>query len=172
MSKNHAIIFDRDNTIILDRGYTYKVEELKWLNGAKSFLKRLYRRGFKIFLATNQGGIALNKFCVNEMHEFHKEMDRQLNVSGGVFQGIVYCPHHPRSKNIERRYCWCRKPKAGMLTKILKKYKLVSSNVVYVGDRSTDQKSALSAGIKFLRAPGAYEKKFEEALYRKLLRIE
>ena len=27
-----------------------------------------------------------------------------------------------------------RKPKAGMITGILKKYKLVSSNVVYVGD--------------------------------------
>ena len=97
-------------------------------------------------------------------------MTRQLNDTGRVFQEIVYCPHHPRSKNIERRYCWCRKPKAGMITGILKKYKLVSSNVVYVGDRSTDQKCALSAGIKFLKS--SIRKKFEEAIYRKLLRIE
>ena len=71
MSKNHAIIFDRDNTIIIDKAILIKWKSLL-LNGAKA-LKRLYRRGFQIFLATNQGGIALNKFCVNEMHEFHKE---------------------------------------------------------------------------------------------------
>ena len=57
-----SIIFDRDNTLIKDYGYTHKIENLRWMPGALSMLRRLNNKRFGLFIATNQGGIALGKF--------------------------------------------------------------------------------------------------------------
>ena len=60
--KLSAVFFDRDNTLTLDEGYTWKVEDLRWLPGATQTVKMLNDRGVYVFLITNQAGVAKGKF--------------------------------------------------------------------------------------------------------------
>src|ERR1700682_3812517 len=54
---NQAIFLDRDGTIIEDRNYLRRPEEVVVLPGAISALKQLQNAGFKLFIVTNQSGI-------------------------------------------------------------------------------------------------------------------
>ena len=51
-----AIFLDRDGTLIYDKGYTFKLQDLKFKIKVLDFLKR-FRNKFYIFIVTNQSGI-------------------------------------------------------------------------------------------------------------------
>ena len=163
-----SVIFDRDNTLIKDYGYTHKIEHLRWMPGALSMLRRLNNKRFGLFIATNQGGIALGKFSESEMLIFHYEMSYQALQFKIKFIDIMYCKHHQKSKDHKKRYCYCRKPKPGMLMEIIRKHKLNPSQCIYVGDKWADYLCARNAGIKFLSAPKCYGQKFDRDLELKL----
>ena len=62
-------MFDRDGTLNYDNGYTHRVSDLKWKEGAIKLLKFLNDSNILVFVATNQAGIAkgifLNQICTN-----------------------------------------------------------------------------------------------------------
>ncbi len=58
MSVNKAIFLDRDGTIIIDKGYLYKISDLEFIPGSIEALKMLNDADFKLFIISNQSGIA------------------------------------------------------------------------------------------------------------------
>ena len=63
--KKHAVIFDRDGTIIEDKGYTYKVSDLKIKPYVKKLIFDLNNQNILVFVATNQSGIAEDTLVKN-----------------------------------------------------------------------------------------------------------
>ena len=51
------IIFDRDNTLIQDNGYTWKLQDLKLLPDTLKTLKYEVNHGFDWAIASNQRGV-------------------------------------------------------------------------------------------------------------------
>ncbi len=146
-----AIIFDRDGTLNEDDGYTHKVADLKWKDGAIELIKYLNDKNYYVFVATNQAGIAKGKFNENDMKKFHNNMQKVLIESGAHIDKFYFCPYHVDA--ISEKYkkdSSDRKPKTGMLEKIKKEWNLSKENMYLIGDRDTDIKCADNFKIKSL----------------------
>jgi D-glycero-D-manno-heptose 1,7-bisphosphate phosphatase len=142
-----AVFFDRDDTLVVDRGYTHRVEDFIWVNGAEAAVRRLHRSGIRVFVATNQGGIGLGIFTESQMHRFHAHLCAEAVRSGGKISDIAFCPHHPRAPApADRPPCACRKPAPGMILGLAEKWHIDLARSVVIGDRQSDLEAGLAAG--------------------------
>lgn len=97
----------------------------------------------RIGIVSNQAGVGL-KYMKHEMaqamiHEVVAEIwpDRCMEIH------VEICPHIP-SQN-----CACRKPKPGMLLKVMKRAKVQGHETLFVGDMQSDKSAADAAGCHF-----------------------
>jgi HAD superfamily hydrolase (TIGR01662 family) len=60
--KKPAVFLDRDGTIIFDRNYLSKPDQVKLYACAAESINKLRKAGFKIIVVTNQSGIARGMF--------------------------------------------------------------------------------------------------------------
>lgn len=137
-----AIFFDRDDTLIHDTHYMYKVEQLNYIDGVFETLKELQTRGFQLFIFSNQSGIGRGYFTKEQMDIFHDQLQKDFREHGVEFTEILYCPHAPVDN------CDCRKPKPKILIEACEKYNLNPSECFMVGDRVTDAQAGVGAGMK------------------------
>ena len=144
-----AVIFDRDGTLNEDDGYTYKTSDLKWKKGAIDLIKYCNDKNFYVFVATNQSGIAKNKFKESDMHKFHDEMQKQLKKYGAHIDKFYFSPYHVDSLLPEyKKDSKYRKPNVGMLQQIQNEWALSNKNMTMIGDRETDVQCAQNFKIK------------------------
>jgi D-glycero-D-manno-heptose 1,7-bisphosphate phosphatase len=143
-----AIIFDRDDVLIRDIGYTWRIEDLEFLPGVIDALKMCTDKGYQNFVATNQGGIALGHYTEAQMVKFHDDMQMRLKAGGTQITDFAFCPHHPRSPDPNQRSCLCRKPLPGMLIDLAERHKFNLQKSVMIGDRQSDLDAAAAAGCK------------------------
>ena len=84
-----------------------------------------------------------------DLDKIHKNMQRELEKSGGEIDAIYYCPH-----NYERN-CECRKPKPGMFFQAADDHDIDLTLGVFIGDSETDLLAGEAAGVKtILVEPG------------------
>ena len=135
------IILDRDGVINQDSDeYIKSPEEFIPIPGSIEAMARLHRAGYRIAIATNQSGIARGYFDVQTLNHMHEKLLRLLSAQGGQVDGIFYCPHGPEDD------CDCRKPKAGLLRDIQRRFNVNMSGVYAVGDSLRDLQAARSVG--------------------------
>lgn len=147
--KAKAVFFDRDGVLNKDVAYLYKIQDLVWVDGALKALAYLTELGYKIFIVTNQSGIARGYYTIEQMNELHTYMQQQINNAGGKIEKIYYCPHHPDGSVSEYAItCSCRKPKPGMLLEAMKEYSIDQKQSFLIGDSKRDVEAAEAAGIK------------------------
>ena len=164
MFKN--FFFDRDNTILYDKGYTHKIEDFKWFEGAKKTLKFLTQKNRNIFIVTNQAGIAKGKFTIDQYNAFTNHFLKECALNSITIKEIVFCPFHEDGLIKEfKKTSFNRKPNPGMLLHIIEKYNLSKSESILIGDSDSDTIAGKRAGIKSLK----FDKK---SLYDFLLKEE
>lgn len=147
--KAKAVFFDRDGVLNVDVAYLYKIEDLRWIDGAREAVAYLTQLGYTIFVVTNQSGIARGYYTVEQMNELHAYMQREIAAAGGKIEKIYYCPHHPEGSVPEYTgVCDCRKPKPGMLLQALADYDIDKEQSFLVGDSKRDVEAAEAAGVK------------------------
>lgn len=154
--KKPAAFLDRDGTLNHDDGYTYKIEEFRWLDGAKEAIKKLNDSGYLVFIVTNQAGIARGYYDVTAVDKLHNWMLLELSALGAHFDDIRYCPHHPEGKIPELSIvCDCRKPRTGMLTSLIEQWNLDISRSFMLGDSDKDAEAGTSVGLVAKKIPPA-----------------
>ena len=147
--KAKAVFFDRDGVLNVDVSYLYKIEELRWIDGAREALAYLTEQGYKIFVVTNQSGIARGYYTIDEMNKLHEHMQAEIAEYGGKIEKIYFCPHHKEGKLAEFAVdCDCRKPKPGMLNQAFAEYELDKEQSFLIGDSPRDVEAAEAAGIR------------------------
>lgn len=147
--KDKAVFFDRDGVLNEDVAYLYKIADLRWVEGAREAVAYLTQLGYKIFIVTNQSGIARGYYTVDEMQQLHEYMQREIAAAGGKIEKIYYCPHHPEGSVAEYACtCDCRKPKPGMILNALAEYDIDKEQSFLIGDSKRDVEAAEAAGIK------------------------
>lgn len=150
-----AVFLDRDGVLNCDTGYLYKREDLRWTEGAGEALACMAARGYKIFVVTNQSGIARGFYTVADMKELHSHMQRELAACGGNIEKFYYCPHHKDGVIAEYAVdCDCRKPKPGMLLQAMAEYDIDKETSFLIGDSLRDIEAAEAAGICGYLFPG------------------
>lgn len=147
---NKLAILDRDNTLNIDHGHTHRAEDLVWLDGALSGLKKLHDLGYKLVVITNQAGVAKGLYSENDVHIFHHRMNSHLESKYGFgIEKFYFCPHHPEASIQEyAKKCECRKPGNRLYREALSTFQASPVETIVIGDKISDILPALTAGIK------------------------
>jgi D-glycero-D-manno-heptose 1,7-bisphosphate phosphatase len=143
-----AVIFDRDGVLIENFGFVHRLEQTQWVDGALELLGVLRERSVLALVATNQSGVARGYFGLDDVNVIHTRLTNDAAAVGGEIAAFEVCPHLP--SGIVPPYnvvCECRKPKPGMLIKLVSRFGLDPSKVLFVGDQETDLQAARAAGV-------------------------
>jgi D-glycero-D-manno-heptose 1,7-bisphosphate phosphatase len=146
--------FDRDGVLIVDTGYLSDPADIRWVDGAQRALARLAGHGYRLFVATNQSGVARGYFEEAAIGRVHAAMQAALPAEAQI-DDFAYCPHHPEGS--VARYamaCDCRKPLPGMLNRLIAQHGIDREDSFLIGDRGSDMAAAAGAGIAGFLFPG------------------
>lgn len=129
-------MFDRDGTIVHDVPYNGDPELVDPVPRAKELLDALRARGIKVGVLSNQSGIGRGMITHQQMQAVNDRVDELL----GPFDGWYVCPHAPDED------CECRKPKPKLVLDAAREWGLDPSQIVVIGDKSSDVEVAKNAG--------------------------
>ena len=147
MTLTPAVFLDRDNTLTIDEGNTFKIEKFQWVRGAQLALSAFKKQGIPVFIVTNQGGIGRGIFTLDDMRLFHQHLRKMAQLVGGEIKDIAYCPHHPLAvTKALKTPCRCRKPEPGLFFDLARKWRLDLCQSVMIGDRCSDVAAGQRAG--------------------------
>ena len=149
MAKIKAVFIDRDGTINVEKGYVYKIEDFELIPRSAESLKLLTEKGIKIYIITNQAGIAKGYYSEEDFHLVTDYMVSQFGKEGIKVEKVLYCPHH--HEGIIPEYsikCNCRKPDVGLVDTIMKKESFEPSEVALIGDKNSDIETGHKLGIR------------------------
>lgn len=148
VTQRPAAFLDRDGVINVDYGYSVRVEDFIFVDGALPAAKTLANAGFALVVVTNQSGIGRGMYTIDEYQSLTDWMRAQFAAAGAPLAGVYHCPHHPTDAIGEyRRDCDCRKPAPGMLLAAARDLDLDLANSVMFGDRDGDLEAARAAGV-------------------------
>jgi D-glycero-D-manno-heptose 1,7-bisphosphate phosphatase len=107
-------------------------------------------------LITNQPVIARGEASKSDLQLIHAKLETEVSISGGYFDAIYYCPHHPDKgypgERLEyKTICDCRKPKVGMIQEAIRTFPTDLSKSMLIGDSEVDQICAQNANLRFTR---------------------
>jgi len=126
---------DRDGTLIVEPPETFQVnslEEMEFLPGVISALKKLSEAGYRLVMVTNQDGLGTEVNPRENYEKINRKMFQIFSSENIFFDEIFECPHSPEDQ------CFCRKPKTGILGDFLEKNNIDFQRSCVVGDRQTD----------------------------------
>ena len=85
------IILDRDGVINYDSDeYIKSPEEWLPIPGSLDAIAQLNRCGFRVFIATNQSGIARGYYDLDTLDLIHEKLMRELAAVGGYIEEIFF----------------------------------------------------------------------------------
>lgn len=161
MRERVGIFLDRDGTINVDLDYLSDPEKLELIPGAVEAIKEANEFGVKVFVITNQSGVARELYSEGDVEAVHARLRETLSRRGAHLDEIYYCPHHPAYGTVAyRKVCTCRKPKTGMLLQARDSFGIDLSKSYVVGDKCTDIETGRNAGcgtVLVLTGYGAVE---------------
>ncbi|MBI3597194.1 MAG: HAD-IIIA family hydrolase [Nitrospirae bacterium] len=144
-----AVFLDRDGTISLEVGYIHNVDHLQLLPNSARAIRRLNRCGIKVFVVTNQSGVARGYYSEEHVRRVNARLVDLLKAEGAELDGIYYCPHHPtQGTGAYTQPCGCRKPEPGMLYQAASNWPIQLRRSFVVGDKITDMEMAHRVGAK------------------------
>jgi D,D-heptose 1,7-bisphosphate phosphatase len=138
--KKRVIFLDRDGIINIDRGYTYKTEDLEFVDGCIEFLREARKMNYELVIVTNQAGIAKGEFSEADHANFMAAIISRLGKEGIEILDYLYCPFHPEAK-IEkyRKRSFDRKPNPGMILRAAERHFIDLTSSWMVGDKVSDR---------------------------------
>lgn len=143
-----AIFVDRDGTLIEEREYLSRPEDVRLLPGAATAIDDLRLAGFACVMITNQSGLGRGWFTEGNLDQVHQELIRQLALAGSHLDGIYVCPHAPTSADTGIIEHPDRKPGPGLLFKAARELSLDLSASWMIGDKLSDVLAGRNAGCR------------------------
>jgi len=132
LQRQKAVFVDRDGTLIQDKNFISKVEDVEFVPGSIKAVKIFKEMGYKVVIVSNQSGVGrgiLTEKIVDKINEF---ILNQLKKESLDIDGVYYCPHSPEEN------CECRKPNLEMVNQASSKLNLNLKNSWAVGDKLSD----------------------------------
>ncbi len=137
-----AIFIDRDGTLILDKDYLHKPEEVQFIEGAVQALKRANDAGFTIIMVTNQSGVGRGYFTLGDVEKVHAYINQELASHGVAFAEIYIAPEAPDAPSRGR------KPSPQFLFDARDAHGIELSESYMIGDKLIDLECGWNAGVR------------------------
>ena len=100
---NRAIFLDRDGTMIAERNYLCRPEDVEIFPATPSGLKRLAGAGFRLFIVSNQSGVGRGYFTLADVERVNEHISRELAPAGVRFDKIYIAPEKPDAPSRGRK---------------------------------------------------------------------
>lgn len=162
-----AIFLDKDGTLIDDIAYNVEPRRMTLCSGAGPALRLLAARGYRLFVVSNQDGIAAGRFSEDAMLDVGARLSELLHGERLELAGFYYCPHHPRG--VVARYaceCGCRKPQPGMLLRAAREHGIDLAASWMIGDILHDVEAGNRAGCRSLLLDKGHETEWQSGPQR------
>ena len=139
-----AVFLDRDGTLIVDAPDQRidSEDKIKLFPDTVEALSVLAGMDYKVFIVTNQAGIAEGKLTKPAFEKINAKAMELISPSGVVITQIYVCPHQDSDN------CICRKPQPTMLRWAAEDFDLDLTQSWMVGDRETDVQAGKAAGTR------------------------
>src|ERR1043166_1977680 len=89
---NRAVFLDRDGTLIEEKNYLSRPEEVVIFPSVPAALKRLQDAGLKLFVLSNQSGVGRGYFTLADVDRVHAHLCARLALAGVQFEKIYVAP--------------------------------------------------------------------------------
>ena len=156
------VLLDRDGTLIRNVAFLHDPAKVEILPGVIDGLLKLQAAGLRLAIVTNQQGIGLGYYTVQDFIAVNQRLLRELGAGGVRISKIYFCPHSVGEQ------CSCRKPATGMITRAMREFGVAPEQTFLVGDSDDDMQAGADAGCHTLRVDADG---FGAAAERILLRV-
>lgn len=139
INSSRALFVDRDGTIIVDKNFLSKPEEIEFEPGAVEALRLAGRMGFKLVILSNQSGVARGFFGVDTVERINERLLSMLSAEGIEVDALYYCPH--LRDGVVKEYaleCDCRKPAPAMVEEAARQLGVDLRRSYVIGDKMDD----------------------------------
>jgi D-glycero-D-manno-heptose 1,7-bisphosphate phosphatase len=140
MSK--ALFLDRDGTLIYDKHYLADPAGVELIPGVADALRRARALGFRLFIHTNQSGIARGLHTLDDVHRCNVRMEELLGLPRPIFDDICIAPEGPEDAIVYR------KPSPRFIRESIARHSLDAKHCWMIGDREADIETGRNAGIR------------------------
>ena len=137
-----AIFIDRDGTLIVDKNYLHKPEEVEFFRGAIAALKRAVDAGFVLVMVTNQSGVGRGFFTLEDVERVHEFISDQMRNQGVSLAKTYVAPEAP---DVPSRG---RKPSPEFLFDARRDLGIDLALSYIVGDKMIDLECGWRAGVR------------------------
>lgn len=139
---NRAVFLDRDGTLIAEKNYLHRPEDVHVFPGAGAALKLLADAGFKLIIVTNQSGIGRGYFTMADAERVNDRVAREFARDGVHFEKTYIAPEVPDQPSRGR------KPSPQFLFDARDEFDLNLAESFMVGDKLIDLECGWNAGVK------------------------
>src|SRR5579872_4662776 len=139
---NKAVFLDRDGTLIVEKNYLHRPEEVEVFPGAGPALKKLADAGFKLVIVTNQSGIGRGYYTLSDAERVNDKVAQELARDGVRFAQTYIAPEAPDQPSRGR------KPSPQFLFDARDEFNLTLAECFMVGDKLIDLECGWNAGVK------------------------
>ena len=137
-----AIFLDRDGTLIRDKDYLSKPEEVELFPGVEEALKELSSAGFALFIVSNQSGVGRGYFTMDDVDRVHRHLCSILESAGVRFEKIFVAPEAPGQPSHGR------KPSPQFLLDARDEFGVCLGDSYMIGDKFIDLECGWNAAVK------------------------
>src|SRR3974390_1213188 len=137
-----AVFLDRDGTLIEERNYLSRPEDVAIFPGVGPALKRLQDMGFKLFIISNQSGVGRGYFTLADVDRVNQHLCQGLAADSVRFEKIYIAPEKPDEPSHGR------KPSPQFLFDARDEFGLDLAQSYLIGDKLSDLECGCNAGVK------------------------
>lgn len=141
-----AVFLDNNGTLIRDLAHDVDPTLIELLPGVLEGLTLLQRRGFALFVVSNQSGVAKGFFGEDQLNVVWQRLNELVRPAGLEFEGFYYCPHDVQTSG--HAGCSCRKPRPGLLWRAAVEHNLDLRHSWMIGDVLHDVEAGHGAGCR------------------------
>lgn len=142
-----GLLLDVDGTLRITKSgeiFPRTPEDVELLPGRREQLQRFVDEGYKLFLVSNQSGVASGTLSKEAAEA---AFARTIELLGLPVAEVAYCPHPAFPVG-----CFCRKPLPGLGVSLIERHGLAREHTIMVGDMDSDRDFAKALGVKYFDA--------------------
>lgn len=163
MAVNAAVFLDKDGTLVENVPYNAEPAKIRLTPGAGEALRAMHEAGYRLFVVSNQSGVARGYFPETALAGVLKRLRELLEEHGVTLAGFYYCPHHPKGNVTTYAVeCTCRKPQPGLLLRAASEHAVDLKDSWLVGDILDDVEAGRRAGCRTILVDNGSETEWKD----------
>jgi D-glycero-D-manno-heptose 1,7-bisphosphate phosphatase len=139
---SRAVFLDRDGTLIEEREYLSRPDEVTLFPSTPDALRSLHFAGFKLFVVSNQSGVGRGYFTMEDVEQVNERVNWLLAGYGVGFERIYIAPEAPGQPSRGR------KPSPQFLFDARDEFGIDLGASYMIGDKWIDLECGWNAGVK------------------------